>query len=47
MKCLQYLLTTFLFACLLDLSYGYYQFVRWVAMVGFAVLAYDYHGPAH
>jgi len=43
MKPLHYLLAVLLFACLLDLPYGYYQFVRWAAMVGFAVLAYDYH----
>jgi len=43
MKPLHYLLAALLFACLLDLPYGYYQFVRWAAMVGFAVLAYDYH----
>lgn len=42
MKVIHYLLATLLFACLLDLSYGYYQFVRWAAMVGFAVLAYEY-----
>lgn len=43
MKILHYLLAALLFACLLDWPYGYYQFVRWAAMVGFAVLAYDYH----
>jgi len=43
MKPLHYLLAILLFACLLSLPYGYYQFVRWAAMVGFAVLAYDYH----
>jgi hypothetical protein len=43
MKPLHYLLTALLFACLLDLPYGYYQFVRWAAMVGFVVLAYYYH----
>jgi hypothetical protein len=31
------------FICLVDMPYGYYQFVRLVAMVGFSVLAYDYH----
>jgi hypothetical protein len=43
MKLLHYLLAILLFACLLNLPYGYYQFVRWAATVGFAVLAYDYH----
>ena len=28
------------FLCLLDMPYGYYQLVRWVALVGFAILAY-------
>ncbi len=28
------------FICLLDMPYGYYQLVRWLALVGFAVLAY-------
>ena len=31
------------FICLVDMPYGYYQFVRFVAMVGFSVLAYNYH----
>ena len=29
-----------LFLCLLNMPYGYYQFVRYVAMVSFAYLAY-------
>lgn len=33
-------LTILFFICLLDMPYGYYQLVRWVALVGFAVLAY-------
>ena len=44
MKLLHYLLAALLFACLLDFPYGYYQFVRWAAMIGFAVLAYEYYG---
>jgi hypothetical protein len=28
------------FLCLLDMPYGYYTLVRFLAMVGFAVLAY-------
>ena len=36
------LLLALLFAlCLLDMPYGYYQFVRFSAMVGFAILAYQ------
>ena len=32
-----------LLACLLHLPYGYYSLVRFVAMVVFAVLAYQYY----
>lgn len=28
------------FICLAELPYGYYQFVRFVALIGFAILAY-------
>jgi hypothetical protein len=34
-------LTILLFGCLFDLPYGYYQFVRFAALVGFGYLAYD------
>lgn len=34
------ILTILLFVCLLDMPYGYYQFVRFVALVGFGILAY-------
>ncbi len=29
-----------MFLCLLDMPYGYYQFVRFVALIGFVILAY-------
>ena len=29
------------FMCLLDMPYGYYQFVRLAGLVGFAILAYQ------
>lgn len=29
------------FLCLADMPYGYFQFVRWAALVGFALLAFD------
>jgi len=29
------------FVCLSDMSYGFYQFVRFTAMIGFAYLAYS------
>lgn len=28
------------FLCLLDMPYGFYQFVRFVALIGFGILAY-------
>jgi len=28
------------FLCLLDMSYGFYQLVRFVALIGFGILAY-------
>lgn len=38
---LKLILTFLLFGCLLNMPYGYYQFVRFTAMVGFAYLAYS------
>ncbi|MCO5257154.1 MAG: hypothetical protein M9926_10375 [Lentimicrobium sp.] len=29
------------FLCLLDMPYGYYQFIRFVGLIGFAILAYQ------
>lgn len=34
------ILTIFLFGCLIDFPYGYYQFVRFAALVGFGYLAF-------
>ena len=33
-------LAALFFLCLLDMPYGYYQLVRFVALAGFAILAY-------
>jgi hypothetical protein len=33
-------LAILLFLCLLDMPYGFYQFVRFVALIGFVILAY-------
>ena len=33
-------LSILLLICLFDLPYGYYQLIRYIAMVGFAILAY-------
>lgn len=34
------ILSILFFLCLLDMPYGYYQLVRFVAMLGFAILGY-------
>lgn len=34
-------LALLLFLCLADMPYGYYQFVRFAALVGFAILAFQ------
>ena len=34
-------LAVFFLLCLLDMPYGYFQLVRFVAMVGFGYLAYE------
>lgn len=34
-------LAVILLICLLDMPYGYYQFVRFLALIGFGILAYD------
>lgn len=37
---LKILLAALLLACIADMPYGYYQFVRFAGLVGFALLAY-------
>jgi len=39
-KAIKIILAILFFICLAELPYGYYQFVRFVALVGFAILAY-------
>lgn len=34
-------LASLFFACLLEMPYGFYQFVRLAGLVGFAILAYQ------
>ena len=34
-------LAVLFFVCLLDMPYGYYQVIRFAAMIGFAILAYQ------
>ena len=40
MKQIKLILAVLFFICLADMPYGYYQFVRFIALVGFSVLAY-------
>jgi len=35
------ILSVLFFTCLFDMPYGYYQLVRFVALIGFAILAYS------
>ena len=35
------ILAVLFFVCLLDMPYGFYQFVRFAGLVGFAILAYQ------
>jgi hypothetical protein len=39
-KLIKIILAGLLFLCLADFPYGYYQFVRFAATVGFGILAY-------
>ncbi len=43
MKQLYILLAALLLLCLAPMPYGYYQLVRFVSMVVFAVMAYQYY----
>jgi hypothetical protein len=40
-KSIKIILAVLFFICLLDMPYGFYQFVRFVALIGFALLAYQ------
>jgi hypothetical protein len=40
-KAIKIFLAILFFVCLLQMPYGYYQFVRFAALVGFAILAYQ------
>lgn len=43
MKHLKILLAAMLLLCLLQMPYGYYELVRFVSMVVFAIMAYKYY----
>ena len=36
-------LAILLFLCLADMPYGYYEFIRFSALIGFAILAFQAH----
>ncbi|AWV98338.1 DUF6804 family protein [Arcticibacterium luteifluviistationis] len=40
-------LALLLFLCLLDMPYGFYQFVRFIALIGFSILAYSARKDGH
>jgi hypothetical protein len=40
-KAIKIILAILFFVCLLDMPYGYYQFVRFAGMIGFAFIAYQ------
>ena len=39
-KIIKFILAIILILCLFEMPYGYYQFTRFIAMVGFSYLAY-------
>ena len=39
----KYLLAALLLLCLAPMPYGYYQFVRFISMIAFVVMAYQYY----
>lgn len=38
---IKFILAGLFFLCLLDMSYGFYQFVRFVGLIGFVILSYQ------
>lgn len=40
-KYIKIFLSILLFLCLADMPYGFYQFVRFAAMIGFGILAFQ------
>ncbi|MCM4150016.1 hypothetical protein DHD05_00290 [Arenibacter sp. N53] len=42
-KSIKIVLAVAFFLCLLNMPYGYYELVRFAALVGFGILAYDAH----
>jgi hypothetical protein len=42
-RAIKIVLAILFFVCLADMPYGYYQFVRFAGLVGFAILSYQAH----
>lgn len=40
-RIIKIVLAVLFFICLLDMPYGYYQLVRFIALIGFGILAYQ------
>ncbi len=40
-KIIKVVLAVLFFLCLLDMPYGFYQFVRFAGLIGFSILAYN------
>ena len=40
-KIIKVVLAALFFLCLLEMPYGFYQFVRFAGLIGFAILAYQ------
>jgi hypothetical protein len=40
-KAIKIILVILFFLCLADMPYGFYQFVRFAGLIGFAILAYQ------
>ena len=40
-KAIKIVLAVLFFLCLANMSYGFYQFVRFAGLIGFAILAYQ------
>lgn len=40
-RAIKIFLSLILFLCLVDMPYGFYQFVRFAGLIGFAILAYQ------
>jgi len=40
-KTIKIVLAALFFICVLDMPYGYYQFIRFLALIGFGILAFQ------